>query len=306
MAALWIPKRLVEISLINTAGLTKEEFVKRCEKEYEERINDAANNIILSKKPIILITGPSASGKTTTANKIKESLIKKGKKAQVISLDNFYKNKDNYPRLADGSKDYENVTALEIEVFKSCVEEVLSSGKAHFPVYDFKTETRNDNHTLIDLEDGFLIIEGIHALNPTLLNLLPRNKTFTIYAGLREEYSNAGQRILPTRDIRLLRRMIRDYTHRGHSYKKTIGMWDAVCIGEDKYIKIYKPNADLLLDTAFSYEILVIKYIVSKLKEELIKEDDKKMNEILKVLEIIEPLDLKFIPKDSMLMEFYK
>ncbi len=305
MAALWIPKRLVELSLINTAGLSKQSFVMRCEHEYEARIDAAAKDIIFENKPIILITGPSASGKTTTAHKIKESLIEKGKKAQVISLDNFYRNIDDYPRLADGTKDYENVTALELSVFKECLEEILKNDKAHFPLYDFKTETRKDKHTLIDLEGGFLIIEGIHALNPALLNMLPRNKTFTIYAGLREEYSDKGQRILPTRDIRLLRRMIRDYNHRGHSYEKTIGMWNAVCQGEDQYIKIYKPNADLLLDTAFSYEILIITYIVSKLKDDLIKEGDKKMLDILKVLELIEPMTLEYIPKNSMLMEFY-
>ncbi len=305
MAALWIPKRLVELSLINTAGISEKSFVMKCEHEYESRIDAAAKDIIFENKPIILITGPSASGKTTTAIKIKESLLAKGKKAQVISLDNFYKNINDYPRLADGSKDYENVTALELSVFKSCLEEILKNDKAHFPVYDFKTETRKDNHTLVDLDGGFLIIEGIHALNPALLNMLPRNKTFTIYAGLREEYSNQGQRILPTRDIRLLRRMIRDYNHRGHSYKKTIGMWDAVCQGEDKYIKIYKPNADLLLDTAFSYEILIITHVVNELKDNLIKEGDNKMMEILKVLEILEPMPLEYIPKDSMLMEFY-
>ncbi len=305
MAALWIPKRLVELSLINTAGLSEKSFVMRCEHEYEARIEAAAKDIIFENKPIILITGPSASGKTTTANKIKESLIQKGKKAQVISLDNFYKNINEYPRLADGTKDYENITALELNVFKACLEKILKDDKAHFPVYDFKTETRHDEKTLIDLEGGFLIIEGIHALNPKLLDMLPRNKTFTIYAGLREEYSNSGQRILPTRDIRLLRRMIRDYNHRAHSYKKTISMWDAVCAGEDKYIKVYKPNADLLLDTAFSYEILIISKIVNTLKEELINEGDKKLTDILKVLELIEPMSLEYIPEDSMLMEFY-
>ncbi len=305
MAALWIPKRLVELSLINTAGLSEKSFVMRCEHEYEARIEAAAKDIIFENKPIILITGPSASGKTTTANKIKESLMQKGKKAQVISLDNFYKNINEYPRLADGTKDYENITALELNVFKICLEKILKDDKAHFPVYDFKTETRHDEKTLIDLEGGFLIIEGIHALNPKLLDMLPRNKTFTIYAGLREEYSNMGQRILPTRDIRLLRRMIRDYNHRAHSYKKTIGMWPAVCAGEDKYIKVYKPNADLLLDTAFSYEILIIAKIVNALKEELVKEGDEKMLAILKVLELIEPLSLDYIPKNSMLMEFY-
>ncbi len=307
MPALWIPKRLVEISLINTAALTKEKFVLHCEHQYQARIFAAAKDIISENKPIIMITGPSASGKTTTANKIKERLIEQGKTAQVISLDNFFKNKDNYPLLKDGSKDYENVTALEIPVFKECIDELLQKKKAHFPYFDFKTEIRHDKEKLIELNDGFLIIEGIHALNPLLLDIVGKSNVFTIYAGLREEYSNDGQRVFPTRDIRLLRRMIRDAKHRGHTPQKTIAMWENVCIGEDTYIKVHKPNADLLLDTAFSYEILVMSKIVKDMAKDLDLEnqESKRLNEILKVLDLISPMPFEYIPKDSMLMEFY-
>ena len=149
-------------------------------------------------------------------------------------------------------------------------------------------------------------MEGIHALNPLLLELLPAEETFTIYAGLREEYSFRGQRILPTRDIRLLRRMIRDHKYRGHSPQKTIAMWPGVCEGEDRYIKIFKPNADLLLDTSFSYEILIMH---SALREFEQYSDDspegQRLAALLKVFDNIGYLPVGNLLAGSMLCEFF-
>ena len=151
-----------------------------------------------------------------------------------------------------------------------------------------------------------MIIEGLHALNPVLLQLLPKDETFTIYAGLREEYSFRGQRILPTRDIRLLRRMIRDHKYRGHTPQKTISMWQSVCDGEDKYIKVFKPNADLLLDTSFSYEILIMH---SALRDFRQYADDtaegRRLAALLEVFENIGFLPLGNLPQSSMLAEFF-
>lgn len=307
MPAIWIPKRLVDLNLINTAGLSKQSFIRHCEFEYESRVYAAAKEIIEENRQIIMLTGPSASGKTTTAHKLKDKLINLGKKAQVISLDNFFKNKDDYPRLENGEKDYENVTALELGLFEKCLNELLEKGVAKFPEFNFQTETRIEDAIEIEIDDGFLIVEGIHALNPILLDLLPKDETFTIYAGLREEYSFRGQRILPTRDIRLLRRMIRDFKHRGHSPQKTISMWQAVCDGEDKYIKIFKPNADLLLDTSFSYEILIMHSALNDF-EEFAKEDSaegRKLTELFKVFDNIGYLPVGSLPSNSMLCEFF-
>lgn len=307
MPAIWIPKRLVDLNLINTRGLSKQSFIRHCEFEYESRVYAAAKEIIEENRHIIMLTGPSASGKTTTAHKLKDKLINMGKKARVISLDNFFKNKDDYPRLENGEKDYENVTAIELPLFEKCLKELLEKGVAKFPEFDFTTENRIEEAIEIEIDDGFIIVEGIHALNPVLLDLLPKNETFTIYAGLREEYSFRGQRILPTRDIRLLRRMIRDHKYRGHTPQKTISMWQAVCDGEDKYIKIFKPNADLLLDTSFSYEILIMNSALRDFEEFA---DDtpegQRLAALLKVFENISSLPLGALPPNSMLNEFFK
>ncbi len=307
MPAIWIPKRLVDLSLINTAGLSKQNFVRHCEFEYESRVYAAAREVIEENRHIVMLTGPSASGKTTTAHKLKDKLINMGKKAQVISLDNFFKNQEDYPRLENGEKDYENVTAIELDLFEKCLKELLEKGVAKFPEFDFHSERRIENAIEIEIDDGFIIVEGIHALNPVLLELLPEDEVFTIYAGLREEYSHRGQRILPTRDIRLLRRMIRDYKYRGHSPQKTIRMWQAVCDGEDKYIKVFKPNADLLLDTSFSYEILIMHSAL--LDFEQFRNTDtpegRRLDRLFRVFDNIGFLPVGSMPKSSMLGEFF-
>ncbi len=307
MPAIWIPKRLVDLSLINTAGLSSRSFVNHCEFEYESRVYAAAKEVIDSGKHIVMLTGPSASGKTTTAHKLADKLTALGSKARVISLDNFFKNKEDYPRLENGEKDYENVTALELDLFKKCFRELLEKGRAKFPTFDFQAETRIENAIELVLEGGVVIVEGIHALNPVLLDLLPENSAFTIYAGLREEYAFRGQRILPTRDIRLLRRMIRDYKYRGHSPQKTIAMWPSVCDGEDKYIKIFKPNADLLLDTSFSYEILIMNSALADFRQ--YRDNSRegvRLANLLKVFDNIGFLPMGSLPEHSMLCEFFK
>ena len=307
MPAIWIPKRLVEISLINAAAADKGSFVRHCEFEYESRVYAAAKEIVAADRHIIMLTGPSGSGKTTTSNKIAEKLRTMGKQAQVISMDDFYKNPEVYPRLADGTKDYENVYAVDIELMDQCLNQLLTTGKTVLPKFDFKTERRIENATPLDIGDGFVIVEGIHALNPVVLEGLDRNKVFTIYAGLREEYSHQGQRIIPTRDLRLVRRMIRDHKYRGHTPQKTISMWDSVCEGEDKYIKPFKPNADLLLDTSFSCEILVANSALKNLSHELSDgtAESQRFEQLLKAFSNCDFIREGDLPSSSMLKEFY-
>jgi uridine kinase len=188
-----------------------------------------------------------------------------------------------------------------------CLNQIITTGKTVLPKFDFKTERRIENATPLDIGDGFVIVEGIHALNPVVLEGIDRDKVFTIYAGLREEYSHQGQRIIPTRDLRLVRRMIRDHKYRGHSPQKTISMWSSVCEGEDKYIKPFKPNADLLMDTSFSYEILVANSALKNLSHDL---DDgtaesQRFEQLLKAFSNCDFIREGDLPSNSMLKEFY-
>ena len=307
MSAIWIPKRLVEISLVNAAANDKIGFIRHCEFEYESRVYAAAKEILAADRHIVMRTGPSGSGKTTTSNKIAEKLRTMGKKAQVLSMDDFYKNPEVYPRLADGTKDYENVYAVDIELMDKCLNEIITTGKTVLPKFDFKTERRIETATELDVGDGFVIVEGIHALNPVVLKGLDRDKVFTIYAGLREEYSYQGQRTIPTRDLRLVRRMIRDHKYRGHSPQKTISMWQSVCDGEDKYIKPFKQNADLLLDTSFSCEILVANSALKNLSHELSDgtPESEKFEQLLKAFSKCDFIREGDLSSNSMLKEFY-
>lgn len=306
MPAIWIPKRLVEISLINTAAESAESFVRHCEMEYEGRVHAAASEVLASGCRIVMLTGPSASGKTTTANKLAAALRLRGCPSQVVSLDNFYKNLDEYPRLPDGSKDYENITALDMDEIHRCLKEIVRTGETDLPEFDFVTESRKAETVHLSVPGGVCIIEGIHALNPELIAPLPAGSVYKIYAGLREEYSHRGQRVLPTRDIRLARRMMRDCKFRGHSIEKTLGMWGGVCAGEDKFIKVFKSEADLLMDTSFSYEICLLAPFMAPLAGSLPPEHPlcERLNSLAGNFALVDPLDEALVPKTSMLREF--
>ncbi|MDL2323722.1 nucleoside kinase [Ruminococcaceae bacterium OttesenSCG-928-A16] len=305
MPAIWIPKRLVDIGLINTAAQHPASFINHCEIEYESRVLAAAAEARESGCKVIMLTGPSASGKTTTAHKLSAALSAAGAHSVVVSLDNFYLNIDDYPRLPDGTKDYENITALDIEEIHHCLLELIENGEAEFPEFDFTTEMRKPERLPVSLQGGVVIVEGIHALNPILTNVLPQGSVYKIYAGLREEYAYGGQRCLPTRDIRLARRMVRDDKFRGSALDRTIAMWPNVCIGEDTYIKAYKPYADLLLDTSFSYEICVLAPLVTALKGKLAGlPEGTVLDDLAERFAHCTPLQESMIPPQSMLREF--
>ena len=306
MPAIWIPKRLVDIGLINTAAQNPESFVRHCEIEYEFRVRAAAREVLESGCRVVMLTGPSASGKTTTSHKLANRIKDMGTFSCVVSLDNFYLNKEDYPRLPDGSKDYENVTALDIPQIAKCLGEIIDKGRTMLPVFDFQTESRKDEWQELVVGDGVVVVEGIHALNPILTETLPRDEVFKIYAGLREEYALKGQRSICTRDLRLARRLVRDYKYRGHSPEKTISMWKGVCDGEDKFIKVFKPEADLLLDTSFSYEICALGQLVKEAYDSLDKNSPAydRMAQLMVQFAPCKEISLDLIPAGSMLQEF--
>ncbi len=305
MPAMWIPKRLVEVGLVNTAAADPASFVSHCEIEYESRVLAAAAESKSHDCKIVMLTGPSASGKTTSAHKLKDALIASGTPSVVVSLDDFYKNIEDYPHLPDGSVDYENVHALDVPEIHRCLLELIEKGGAEFPLFDFETEHRKEQRQRIELAGGIMVVEGIHALNPVLTDALPAGSVYKIYAGLREEYSRGGQRFLPTRDIRLARRIVRDRTFRDHTPEKTIGMWGNVCDGEDTYIKNFKFYADLLLDTSFSYEICLLADYIVDMKGSLdAAQGGMVLDDLAERLSACVRLEETFVPPNSMLREF--
>jgi uridine kinase len=198
------------------------------------------------------------------------------------------------------------VEALDIEEINQCLLGLIRTGYADIPDFDFCRETRKQGTMPVEIGQGVAIVEGIHALNPRLTAVLPQGSVYKIYAGLREEYSYHGQRALPTRDVRLARRMVRDHKFRGHSLEKTFAMWPAVCEGEDRYIKVFKPEADLLLDTSFSYEPCCLAPFVLESRDHLPPDSPYKeqMEALCARFALCTPLGESCIPATSMLREF--
>ena len=303
---IWIPKRLVELGLLNVAAQSPRAFIDYCEGDYAGRVSHAAHEVRRSGAKVVMLTGPSSSGKTTTAHKLAAELRRGGQASAVVSLDNFFLDVEDYPRLPDGSPDYESVDALDIAKINRCLLELIRQGRTEIPDFDFSREQRRQGTIPVELEGGVVVVEGIHALNPRLTALLPHDSVYKIYAGLREEYSADGQRILPTRDVRLARRMVRDYQFRGHSPEKTMGMWPQVCEGEDKNIKVFKPEADLLLDTSFSYEVCVLAPRMAHMRQVLAPGSRYALalEDLCARFARCAQIDEALVPRDSMLREF--
>ena len=298
MITIWVPKRLVEIDLYNIAARSPEALAEMSERSYRERVRYAAEKVRFSGTKIVMLTGPSASGKTTSAHKVAEALEASGTPAHVISLDNFFKGAQYYPRLPDGTLDYENPDTLDMPLIRQCLSDLSTTGKTVLPIYDFTTESRSSETETLDLKGGVCIVEGIHALNPELTGLVKGDDVYRIYAGLR---------VINTQDIRLCRRTLRDAAARGRSPAKTLAMWDRVLDGETRYIKGFKTTADFLLDTSFTYELGLIAKLLRPVSQRFTLEghNAELWDETARRFEHVAPVELELLPADSMLREFY-
>ncbi len=307
MAAIFLPKRLVEIELCNFAAERAEALVNFCERQYQERLDAAAAKIQASGVRVVAVTGPSSSGKTTSSHRLAETLRAKGTPALVISLDNFFIGAANYPTLPDGTKDYESPLTLNMPEIHACIHTLCETGEVELPQYDFINECRAKESVHVRLDGGVCIIEGIHAFNPTLTDLFADEGIFRLYAGLREEYCLDGVRSIQTRHVRLCRRVIRDARTRGHSAEKTIELWPKVLESEFQYIKCYKQSADFVLDTSHTYENHLIAGQLEPLLKELLPKTEahRCMLDACKRFAPVHALSLAELPPHSMLQEFY-
>lgn len=307
MADKFKAKSLLEVSKINERAKNRE-YIEWCESEYAGRLRVIADEVTARGAKVVMLSGPSASGKTTSSKKLAVEFMLRGINATVVSLDDFFIEVDNYPKSDDGTPDMEHVGALNIERIHTCLREVIESGKTSMPQFDFIKRRPADEERLLSIgEDELLIVEGIHALNPLLLESVPADKVFRIYAGLRTEYAEEGKRIISTREIRIIRRLIRDYYFRGNSVRNTLEYWRRILEGEKKWIKPFKVNADMLLNTSLEYEPCVTIPILSLICEN--EEQGEDYRPVLLRLQSLfarfTPMDVAQVPKNSVIREFY-
>ncbi len=299
-----------QLEYINEMATTSpDEFIKQCEDRYQNIIDEIVNRIIIEEgREIVMLAGPSSAGKTTTARKICESLTQKGIKTYVLSLDDFYLNRVDIPYLPDGTQDYETVDALDLPLLYEKVNALLRGETVKNPIFDFTTGRRSDTQfneiTLGD--DDVVIIEGLHALNPIISDKI-EGKLLKIYINVSSRiYDKKGNIILNKRNMRFIRRMVRDYKFRASSVQNTYKLWKNVTAGEDKYLFPYRHLADIKINTIHLYETCVLKERALPLLKncEISEEFKSDAEKLCKSLEKFQSITKEKVPNDSLLREF--
>lgn len=242
------------IDLINVSEALQERKIVKIADEISAR-QTGENRI-----KIILISGPSSSGKTTFSKRLSIQLMTNGLKPYPISLDDYFVNRDNTPLDENGNHDFESLYAVDLPFFKKQLDTLLEGGEVELPKFNFTSGMRESSGTKFRLEDNMiLILEGIHALNPELTPNIPADNKYKIYVSALTTILLDKHNYIPTTDNRLLRRIIRDYKYRGSSAEATISRWPSVRAGEEKWIFPYQENADAMFNSALLFELAVIK-----------------------------------------------
>ncbi len=228
---------------------------------HEKRFAQLADDIVERGARAILIAGPSSSGKTTSANRLCTQLRVHGKTPILVSLDNYYLNRDKLLPGPDGTIDLEDIATIDVKQFKEDLARLLNGEAVDLPVYDFVRQKRSASGKHVQMDESTqLVIEGIHGLNPQLLpDTVDRRLVFRLYVSSLTTLSLDDHNRVPTTYLRLLRRMVRDYETRGASIEKTLSMWDSVRAGEEKWIFPYQEDADAIFNSTLIYEPAVLK-----------------------------------------------
>lgn len=284
------------------------EFVLLAEALHEKKISDIADNIINRKNvKVILIAGPSSSGKTTFAKRLGIQLRLNGLKPVTISVDDYFVERKDTPLDENGKYNFECIEAIDLKLFNDNLTTLLNGGEILCPTFDFKEGSKKYTGKKMSLaEDEVLVIEGIHCLNDKLTESIPKELKYKIYISaltiLNIDYYNR----ISTTDSRLIRRMVRDYNFRGYTAIHTLQIWNSVNNGENQYIFPYQDEADSMFNTSLIYELCVLKKYALPMLEEIDNSyveyaEAKRLCEFLKYFEDIED---KYVPENSILREF--
>ncbi|MBQ1388435.1 MAG: nucleoside kinase [Clostridia bacterium] len=287
-------------------------FVKETEDAYRRDIRTIAADIVNNPQRcrVIMLAGPSASGKTTTAKILSEELGLLGCPAEIISMDDFYRGEANVPRTPQGKPDFECVEALNIPQIEKCINELLETGECEIPIFNFAKSEPSGKYKKIDSKnDKIAIIEGIHALN----SIFTDNLTTTI--GIKKIYISVKQGIhkegvkgyfVTASELRLMRRIVRDNKFRSASANHTIGMWDNVLYGEKKYIKPFKYSSDITINSIHIYEPCITASAAINVLGQVTPDHEKYeyAQGLIERCRQFVPIDESLVPKNSLLREF--
>ena len=274
----------------------------------EKKIARIADEIARRKGvKLVLIAGPSSSGKTTTCKRLSVQLAVNSIKPVAISLDDYFLDRDKTPRVEKGDFDFENLHALNLPLLNEQLTALFRGEEVELPRYDFPTGTSQKSGKRLKLgENEILVVEGIHALNPELTSQIPDEQIFRVYASALTTVLLDNHNYIPTTDNRLLRRIIRDHKYRAVTARETIRRWPSVRAGENKWIFPFQENADAMFNTAMLFEFAVIKSQAEPLLEQVPENcpEHAEAYRLLKFLRYIKPIPETQIPPTSLLREF--
>ena len=276
---------------------------------HEKKISQIADQIKArqGKVKVVLIAGPSSSGKTTFSKRLAVQLMVNGIKPVNLSLDNYFVNRELTPRDENGEYDYESIDALDIATFTDNIERLMAGEEVEIPKFSFETGQRfYDGERLRMAHNNVIIVEGIHGLNPKLTRLLPPRALFKIFVSALTSIAIDSHNLINPADNRLLRRMVRDYKYRNYSAFDTIKRWESVLEGERKHIVPYQEEADAMFNSALTYELGALKIQAEPLLREVSQQhpEHSKALRLLKFLSYIRAVPSREIPPTSIIREF--
>jgi uridine kinase len=286
-------------ALVKVAEAIQEKLIARIADEIAQKYKDGVR--------IVLISGPSSSGKTTFCKRLQVQLMTNTIYPMAISLDDYYVNRIDTPLDESGEYDFESLYAIDLHLFNSDLKKILAGEEIALPTYDFAQGKRVYKGNTIRLrENSVLVMEGIHALNPELLPEIDHATTYKIYVSALTTISLDNHNWIPTTDNRLIRRIVRDYQFRKYSAKETIARWANVRKGEDKWIFPYQEGADAMFNSAMLYELAVLRKYAEPILAEVLPRDPEyaEAYRLLKFLKYFVYIDIDELPNTSLLREF--
>lgn len=301
--------RINNVSDFNIACNAKKSFelIKLAEGLHEKKIAQTADAIAAKRPKIVFISGPSSSGKTTFSKRLQIQLLVDGIRPEVLSMDDYFVNRVDTPKDENGEYDFETVNAVDLPFFQKQMHDLLDGKEVDLPTYDFTIGERVFKGKKLKLQkDSVLVIEGLHALNPCVLPDVDKSLTFKIFVSALTTINIDNHNWIPTTDIRLLRRIVRDYKYRGFSARETIARCPSVVRGEMKWVYPFQEEADVMFNSALIFEFAVLKRHAEPILQEVPKfcEEYTEAHRLLKFLQYFVPIPEREIPPTSFLREF--